>query len=975
MIVSPSEPFKLVFSLYQHEFLGFLLEPFVVKLTNSGEFSLQSQNISESNVMDFEQGLTPLQVEMVKLTEKTRQETVFKKFNTSKKLKPEEFFKKIFDPQKGDAPVKEAILSYLDNYRSKIFSQISEQILFVMGSDGIPTWKAVSIKQEPAKAYFHFDRQEDKTIYYPIIKCGGEKVKFQFKGGMIINDLPAALLLDDELYLFDEFADGKKIRPFLNKPNIEIPKKIEETYYRKFIVPLVANFNVYAKGFDITYEKEDCTAGLTITEVKQTASKDLFASPNPEVGQDSNFVFELDFKYGSYSFKYDNFSAPSYVFLEKTDESWRFHKVRKNLSYEKNAVLFLQDKGLNIRNGRTLLPKIEALEWLSTNKSSLDSYPVDLVQNKDNSVSYFLGYSNVQLDIEEKRDWFDINAIVVFGEFKIPFIRFRSYILGNKKEFVLPNGQVAVIPDAWFSKYSELFENVELDLEEVPRLRKQFVGLVSSLQTEGIATTMMSRKLASLQDFKEIGEYELPQHFEGELRAYQKAGYDWLNFLKDFRFGGCLADDMGLGKTVTTLAFLQKIKEDGAGMPSLLVLPTSLIYNWRNEAQKFTPELRVMIHFGINRSKTADAFRFYDLVICSYGVLRMDIDFIKHFKFNYAVLDESQSIKNPTSGVYKAAMELNTQNRLILTGTPLENSTLDLWSQMSFVNPGLLGSLGSFKKKYKTLIEKRKDEDATSMLFVKIKPFMLRRNKRQVAQDLPEKIESVVYCQMTEEQEKIYEETKSYLRNQIMEMLEKGTLKRSSILVLQGLSKLRQLANNPALLDPNYSGGSGKDEDVMDMIREVAKDGSKTLVFSQFVKHLTHIGGLLEKEGIPYLYLDGGTTNRMALVDRFQKSDKETVFLISLKAGGVGLNLTAAENVLILDPWWNPAIEAQAIDRAHRIGQTKTVFSYKYITQNTIEEKILELQNQKKQLFEQIIVEEEGFFKSLATDDILSILE
>ncbi len=972
MIVSPSEPFKLVFSLYQHEYLGYLLEPFVVKLTNKGELSFQSQNISGTNVRDFEEKLSKEQIKLVELISKIQQDAIFKKFCTNKKLKKDEFFKKIFDSEKTEVLVKEAITSYIDNYKKEIFINIREQLFFLMGSDGIPTWKEVFIVQETAKVYFHFNREDEKTIYYPIIKCGGEKIKFQFQNGLIINDLPAVLLINDKLYFFDKHVDGKKLRPFLNKSNIEIPKKIEDTYYKKFIVPLIANFNVFANGFEISYEKEEFTSYLSISEVKAAHQENFFdKKTDSEV---SDLVIELMFNYGEYEFKYDNFSDPAYVYLEKTSDSWKFHKVKKNLLAERAVVEFLKEKGLNIKNGKAVLSKGDGVLWLNEHLSDLEAYPLAIKQNAQNSVSYFLGYSNVELNIEEKNDWFDLDAIVIFGEFKIPFKKFRYYILNSIKEFVLPNSQVAVIPEAWFSKYSELFENIIVDDDE-PRLQKKYIGLVNLLKQDGIASLAMSRRLAGLENFEEIEETELPIGFHGNLRPYQKAGFDWLCFLKNYRFGGCLADDMGLGKTVTTLAFLQKIKEEKPSEPSILVLPTSLIYNWQKEAAKFTPELRTMIHFGSQRSKDANAFQFYDLVICSYGVLRIDIEFIKRFRFNYAILDESQSIKNATSANFKAVMDLNTNNRLILTGTPLENTTLDLWTQMSFINPGLLGGLTSFKKNYQTLIDKRKDDSALRVLAAKIKPFMLRRNKRQVAQDLPEKIESIVYSQMTEEQEKLYEETKSYVRNQIMGMEEKGGAKRSSILVLQGLAKLRQIANHPSMTVSDYHGNSGKAIDIMERLIEVVNDKAKTLVFSQFVKHLEYVANELNKEGIPFLYLDGSTKNRMELVDRFQNVDSETIFLISLKAGGVGLNLTAAENVFILDPWWNPAIEAQAIDRAHRIGQTKTVFSYKFITQNTIEEKILELQNTKKQLFDNLIIEEESFFKSLNTTDILNLLE
>lgn len=971
MIVLPEEPFKLVFSLYQHEYLGYLIEPFVVKLTNIGGLSFQSQNISVSNLGDFKSKLTENEVELVKLTSSLQLDTIYKKFKSKSTLRRDDFFKKVFDSKKGDSLVQEAILSYLANYRKEIFKRLWNESFFIMGSDGIPTWKEVEIMQGYARVYFHFHRETEETTYYPIIRHNNERVKFQFKGGAIINDFPAVLLVDNKLYIFEDNIDGRKISPFLDKPNIKIPGRVEEVYYKKFIVPLVANFNVYAEGFEISYEKEDFVCQLQLSEITNQVQTTLFAN-ELNVKQSEDMKLEVIFKYGNYSFKYDNFSEGAHVYLNKDGDTWKFHKIKKNLNGEKEVIKFLQKLGLDLKNGRLILPIVQAMSWVSENQEILSSYPIEIIQNKSNLNSYFLGSSNISLRINEKPDWFDIEAKVNFGEYEIPFKQIRHYILKQIREFKLPNGQIAIIPEAWFTRYSELFEIVENDNQ--PRLKKQHIGLIGYLNREGILSTVMNRKLEALENFEEIKKVALSVHFKGELRHYQQAGYDWLHFLNEFNFGGCLADDMGLGKTVMTLAFLQKLKEENNQNPSLLVLPTSLIFNWANEAGRFTPDLKILLHYGPQRELNADHFGEYDLIITSYGVMRIDIDFLSQFRFNYVILDESQSIKNPRSGNFSAAQKLNARNRLILTGTPLENSVIDLWSQMSFINPGLLGDLNGFRKKFQMGVE-GSDKTLTQSLLARIKPFILRRNKKQVAKELPEKIETVVYSEMSEEQEQLYEETKSVVRNQILDFKNSGVLKKSNILILQGLTKLRQIANHPSMVKEDFEGSSGKANVIIEKITEVITDQSKTLIFSQFVKHLNFVAEELDRRRIPYLYLDGSTKNRQELVDRFQNEDSELIFLISLKAGGTGLNLTAAENVFILDPWWNPAIEAQAIDRVHRIGQTKTVFIYKFITQNTIEEKIVELQNSKRRLFEDLVMEENSVYKSLTSEDILSILE
>lgn len=329
MIVSPQEPFKVVFSLFSHEYLGYLVEGYVAQLNPKGEVSYKTQNISSRNMKDFDHGMDDLDRELIKLTDAIQQEVVFKKFN-NKKISQEEFYLKLFDPEKGDKFLRESILAYIDNYKRDIFLKIKSKQLFLMGNDGIPTWKKITIVPEPAKAYFHFERLEDHTVYYPILKCGEEKLKFQFKNAVIVNDLPAALFLDQKLYLFDQFADGKKLKPFLNKPNIIIPKKIEETYYQKFIVPLVAGFNVFAKGFEIVHEKEEVNTLLTISEINDHTTQTLSLFETSAVNSAvTKLKLSLMFQYGSFKFNYDLFSAPAYVKLKKKDDNWVFHKVKK----------------------------------------------------------------------------------------------------------------------------------------------------------------------------------------------------------------------------------------------------------------------------------------------------------------------------------------------------------------------------------------------------------------------------------------------------------------------------------------------------------------------------------------------------------------------------------------------------------------------------------------------------------------------
>ena len=526
----------------------------------------------------------------------------------------------------------------------------------------------------------------------------------------------------------------------------------------------------------------------------------------------------------------------------------------------------------------------------------------------------------------------------------------------------------------WLTKYADLFALSETEgNNERPVLRKHHLNLVKELEEGNLAKVHLSEKLRSLSAFNGFKNYPVPEGFRGELRPYQRAGYNWLRFLNEYKLGGCLADDMGLGKTVQTLTLLQSEKDSGAGT-TLLIMPTSLIYNWEMEATKFTPGLKILNYTGTLRNKDVTRFENYDLVLTSYGITRLDVELLQKFYFNYVILDESQVIKNPSSNIAKAVRELKSRHKLVLTGTPIENTTLDLWSQMSFINPGILGTQTYFRNEFQNPIEKKADETRSKKLGMIIKPFILRRHKSQVATELPEKVENIQYSVMTPEQEKKYEEVKTHYREKIFKLIEQEGLGNSRFMILEGLTKLRQLANHPRMIEQGYTGDSGKLEDITHMLQNAMGEGHKILVFSQFVKHLDLVKQYLKTNKIDFAYLDGSSTDRKEQVERFNKDQKLKIFLISIKAGGLGLNLTEADYVFILDPWWNPAVEAQAIDRAHRIGQKKKVFTYKFITRNTVEEKILMLQQKKLKLTHELITTEESFMKQLSKEDIEQML-
>jgi superfamily II DNA or RNA helicase len=1004
MKVSPAAPFQLVYSLLEHEFLGYLIEAFVVQQNSRGELTLQNQTLSTQNMSEFASGLDERDFELVRLIDNIQQDTILKKFNT-RKLPSVDFFLKMYDHQKGDKTLQDAIGQYIERLKCQILDLLPGKPFFVMGNDGNPAWQPITWMPNPARIYFHFVRNAESTHYFPIVKYGDARVQLLHKDALLLCDEPAWLLADNRLYHFKKpgsaVVDGKKLRPFFAKNHIVIPRSLEETYYQKFVVPLIASYDVYAQGFEIRAEALDLVPVLTVSEqgVGQRAMTPIFA--DIDLADDTDDVahrlaFDLSFQYGNFTFRFDSFAASANVSVEKQGDSYVFHKIRRDHRTERARLNFLAEQGLNLRQGRLSIPKADAFSWLTDHAPVLRDAGFVVRQHADDTKRYFLGYSSIQVRIEEGRDWFDIHALVCFGKYEIPFLKLRSLILGKKREFTLPNGEIAVIPEVWFTRYAELLAFVEQPDLTIDRLvlQKHHLALVQELERDSLAETIISRKLEQLRGFAEIDNYPLPTHFNGTLRPYQKAGYDWMHFLNQYNFGGCLADDMGLGKTVMTLAMLQHQRERAqqfwhdyghdeindadlpdVARPTLLVMPTSLLYNWELEAHKFTPDLRLMTYTGTYREKNTDQFDDYDLILTSYGIVRIDIDLLKTYRFNYVIMDESQAIKNPSSHITKAVMQLNAAHRLILTGTPLENSTMDLWSQMTFINPGLLGSQSFFRNEFQVPIEKRGDEQKTQRLYGLIKPFMLRRNKAQVATDLPPKVESVLFSEMLPEQADRYEEAKSYYRNLILDSIDAEGMARSQMVVLQGLTKLRQIANHPRMIDADYEGDSGKMADMLLRLESAMRENHKVLVFSQFIKHLNVVKQYLDDKNIDYAYLDGATQDRQGQVSRFQTDDSIRLFLISLKAGGLGHNLTAADYVFILDPWWNPAIEAQAVDRAHRIGQQRTVFTYKFIAKNTVEEKILALQRAKQRLATNLITTEENFVKSLTKEDIMLLLE
>jgi non-specific serine/threonine protein kinase len=580
---------------------------------------------------------------------------------------------------------------------------------------------------------------------------------------------------------------------------------------------------------------------------------------------------------------------------------------------------------------------------------------------------------SVRVNLKSGIDWFDLEAVVEYGDQQIALKEVRKALKRGEKYIKLADGSIGQIPEHWLEKYKHLW-NLAEETETGFRVSDMHLALVDDLLADAAQIETppdLPQRRERLRSFEQIAPQVLPQGFVGELRPYQKSGFDWLHFLREYRFGGILADDMGLGKTIQVLAYLQALREQGSGsVVSLLVVPKSLLTNWQRESAKFTPELKFLEYMGTARQKDTALFNDYDVILTTYGTMLRDIELLRTYRFHYAILDESQAIKNPLAQSSKAARSLNAEHRLVMTGTPVENNTFELWSQFAFTNPGLLGNMEYFRKEFATPIESGRDEGTAATLRKLVYPFILRRTKEQVAPELPPRTERILYTDMETHQRKLYTQTRERYRAELLGLIESEGLDDARMKILEGLLRLRQIAIHPALVEPTYHGEAPKFELLLETLETLKAEGHKALVFSQFIQTLAILKVEMAKHDLPFAYLDGQTKDRQAQVDLFQNSPTLSFFLISLKAGGVGLNLTAADYVIHLDPWWNPAVEMQASDRAHRIGQDKPVFIYKIIARDTVEEKILQLQERKKALVQSLIATEASFFKSLTKEDV-----
>ncbi|MEO6915805.1 MAG: DEAD/DEAH box helicase [Chitinophagaceae bacterium] len=854
---------------------------------------------------------------------------------------------------------KSLMVEYLHPKLKKLFADIADNP-FVFYLNGNKLFKTDNLKLAgivPDSVFPHFRvtvvaKQYEVSCWANI---GGQELE------IIDNQLNSNLMFffQENLYLWKEAEDVAVIEPYLRGGRKKITQEEWQEQLKTYILPLAKKYNI---DFDKSLVKE-------IREVEP--EKRLLLQEKGDY-----LVFHPVFSYKGLEARSGDRDQ---IIIPDGDKLLIVHR---NKPVEQEFISRLESLHSNFikpeGSDNLVLKGSEVLKnnWFFLFVDAMKDIKVPVLGFEAlKNFRFNTAKPQTRIHISSNTDWFDAKVDILFGDQQVSIAEVKR-ALGNKQQFVqLHDGTLGILPEEWIKKYSLLFRVGEGKNNEL-KLSKYHMSVIDELyetRDEEELFIKLEEKYDRLKGFKSIQDVSPPERLLPILRPYQAFGFQWLNYLSEVKWGGILADDMGLGKTVQALSFLQYFRDHFGTLNALVVCPTTLMFNWENEIKKFTPALTYHIHHGGDRARTKEVIKSYNVIITTYGTLRSDIKMLLENEFDYVILDESQAIKNPASKVTRAACLLRAKNRLCMSGTPLQNNTFDIFAQMNFLNPGMLGSLEFFRQEFAIPIDKFGEPERKDHLRKLLFPFILRRTKEQVAKDLPEKVETILFCEMEDEQRKIYDAYRNDYRDKILGVIDTQGIHKSQLTILQGLMKLRQICDSPAILNESepYPNHSIKLEELG---REISENmgNHKALIFSQFLGMLALIREKLKGLGIKYEYFDGSTTaiDREKAIQNFQNQEECRVFLISLKAGGVGLNLTAADYVYIVDPWWNPAVEQQAIDRTHRIGQTKNIFAYRMICKDTIEDKILQLQDRKRSLARDLIADDDGFVKNLTKEDV-----
>jgi len=965
--LQPTKPFQFCFDIsFEKNLNAFIPTAYIVENTIEIKYldKKATKSVIESFGIDFE-NLDYNTKKILTICEAAKPEFIFKKFGA--KIKSA---KTIADLQK-DSKIDFAIRQHLKINLGQFYDLIVKEqfpLSINLGPEKDFYRSRVSIDSLDFEPQIQFDKHPEGITYTLSLKENETTFLPIDKNVDILLHEPGWLIVDKKLGRLKEL-NAKKLTPFLQKKSIEIPSKLVDDYFKNFIPEIAKKIDIEANGFEI--ELRDQIISCTIQPVH-----DFFKNC---------YYLNLYFDYNGYVFdgsktkkthSFVDFSVenePRIIqFKRSSDENLYTEKLIdiglekiKNELFGLNSEVESSDPYINI-------------QLIIDNKEKLESLGFAVQNLKLESKEIITESNTISIAKETKADWFDIKIIITIGNYKINFSEIIPNIKSKERLFQLPDGNYFLIPLEWFSKYGSLAKLAKTENGELLLRKSNFTAL------DGISE--IDNDLDQIYQ----AEFTASDLIKATLRPYQIEGVKWLLGHFNSNMGACLADDMGLGKTLQTLSVLVSVQEqlgfttkttnfdlfanettiEREPLKALIVLPSSLVFNWFNEAGKFTPHFSKMQYVGNDRKLLVSRINSTDLIFTSYSIIHRDISVLEKYDFRYLILDESQYIKNKNSKIFKAINKISTGHKIALSGTPIENSLDDLWSQMQFINPDILGSYAFFMENFKNPIEKKQNEEVLSELKNLIQPYILRRTKEQVLKDLPELTEQIYYCDMDPEQEKLYEKEKSKARNFLL----KTDSSPDKISIINTLMKLRQLSNHPKMVDADSEIDSGKYIAVTNYLENLVKAKQKVIIFSSFVTNLNFYTDWCKENKITFCEITGETpsSKREQQVKMFQEKENALLFFISLKAGGVGLNITKASYVLFLDPWWNPFAEKQGVGRAHRIGQMNKVNVIRFISKNTVEEKIIKLQENKKLLSDSLL--EESFINDEIQGNLAYIL-
>jgi hypothetical protein len=982
-----SSDLKLIFTLSNHPILGFIIEAYRVQVLQSGQWSMDLKKISDENSQYLNFALSYDEKDLLDEIQTTREENVYAQFSLlkEKKILPNKTY---FSPQ----TISKHLVPYVSKHTSVIVSTIIEKRipLYLKNADKNSIEEnPIFIEDDVAEPRFFFNFENNKLAYN--LELYLQNTLLNLSEAAVICHKPGFILVNRRLISLPHDFDGQLLKPFVKTKEISIPQEKVQVYLQTFVSKIIRKYRADVKGFSVEEQRPAVKPILGLSKVKKK---------KPVLTLNFEYAGELFFANSIQEFSLKLVSEKNKISFIKTFRDLKAEKLMHQQLVSAGFYMVLPGM-YTCWQGSECLPNYQVADLLyevSKKIKTLKDYGFvfDLIVDDKR---FLVETPTINTVVSQRNDWFDLKMNIQFDKFTIPFTKIIPNIIKGDPVFLLPDGNFVILPHEWFSRFKDLVLLSEKSNGTI-QIHKAQYNLIAN---EAFVKSDFPDKFKKLINH-ETSTLPQPGNLKASLRPYQKNGFEWMMKMYSNGLGACLADDMGLGKTVQVLSYFLKLKEDATKekklmhveeesaergqinlfkndkdmrMPHthLVVVPLSLIHNWQDEIQKFAPSLSTIVYSGSERYRLYHYFAYADVVLTSYGIIRNDADVLKHFDFHTIILDESQFIKNPDSKSYDSLMMMSSKQRFVLSGTPIENSLLDIWTQMNFLNKGMLGTLKSFKDMYVIPVEKMRDVEASYRIQKLIGSFILRRTKDQVAPELPPMTEKICYCTMTAEQKSLYEHKKSEIRNFLIEnagFMHRG---KRNMVVLSGLMKLRLIANHPKLTDPEFKGKSGKFDDICSHIDKVVSEGHKTIVFSQFVKHLDIVREYLNKKGIEYEVLTGKTTQsqRKINIEKFKKDNNVHLFLMTLKAGGVGLNLTEADYVFVIDPWWNPATESQAINRTHRIGQDKKVFAYRFISSETIEEKIMILKRKKTDIFESII--NTTTLSKLTDDEILKLFE